>query len=125
MSNLDDLIKENEELRRTIADMNAKINKAGWMISGDSLVRIPPKGEVTYDNYKNNDFLIEDLANNILIAKEMTGITSAHQTSDYSKVEFYKKQVAVGFLFKRIMKTADSLGQLQDQKHDECQCEDI
>lgn len=68
--------------------------------------------EVTYDNYKNNDFLIEDLANNILIAKEMAGITSAHQTSDYSKVEFYKKQVAVGFLFKRIMKTADSLGQL-------------
>lgn len=68
--------------------------------------------EVTYDNYKNNDFLIEDLANNILIAKEMEGITSANQTSDYSKVEFYKKQVAVGFLFKRIMRTADSLGQL-------------
>ena len=68
--------------------------------------------EVTYDNYKKNDFLIEDLAHNILIAKEMVGITSAHQTSDYSKVEFYKKQVAVGFLFKRIMKTADSLGQL-------------
>lgn len=68
--------------------------------------------EVTYDNYKNNDFLIEDLANNILIAKEMAGITSAHQTSDYSKIEFYKKQVAVGFLFKRIMRTADSLGQL-------------
>lgn len=68
--------------------------------------------EVTYDNYKNNDFLIEDLANNILIAKEMKGITSASQTSDYSKVEFYKKQVAVGYLFKRIMKTADSLGQL-------------
>lgn len=68
--------------------------------------------EVTYDNYKKNNFLIEDLAHNILIAKEMAGITSAHQTSDYSKVEFYKKQVAVGFLFKRIMKTADSLGQL-------------
>lgn len=68
--------------------------------------------EVTYDNYKNNDFLIEDLANNILIAKEMEGITSASQTSDYSKVEFYKKQVAVGYLFKRVMKTADSLGQL-------------
>ena len=68
--------------------------------------------EVTYDNYKNNDFLIEDLANNILIAKKMAGITSAHQTSDYSKVEFYKKQVAVGFLFKRIMRTADSLSQL-------------
>lgn len=68
--------------------------------------------EITYDNYKSNDFLIEDLANNILIAKEMTGTISANQTSDYSKVEFYKKQVAVGFLFKRIMRTADSLGKL-------------
>lgn len=68
--------------------------------------------EITYDNYKSNDFLIEDLANNILIAKEMTGIISANQTSDYSKVEFYKKQVAVGFLFKKIMRTADSLGKL-------------
>ena len=68
--------------------------------------------DVTYDNYKDNDFLIEDLANNILIAKEMEDITSASQTSDYSKVEFYKKQVAVGYLFERVMKTADSLGQL-------------
>lgn len=68
--------------------------------------------DVTYDNYKGNDFLIEDLANNILIAKEMEGITSAGQTSDYSKVEFYNKQIAVGYLFERVMKTADSLGQL-------------
>lgn len=50
MSNLEDLIKENQELKRTISDMTAKINKAGWMINGDSLVRIPPKGEVTCDN---------------------------------------------------------------------------
>lgn len=69
-------------------------------------------GEDTYDNYKNNDFLIEDLAHNILIAKEMSGITSANQTSDGDKVDFYKEQVAVGFLFKRIMRTADSLSQL-------------
>lgn len=68
--------------------------------------------DITYDNYKNNNFLIEDLANNILISKEMKTITSAHQTTDYNKVEFYRKQVAVGYLFKRIMKTADSLGQL-------------
>lgn len=68
--------------------------------------------DVTYDNYKDNDFLIEDLADNILIAKEMEGITSASQTSDYDKVEFYKKQIAVGYLFERIMKVADSLGQL-------------
>ena len=69
-------------------------------------------GEDTYDNYKDNNFLIEDLAHNILIAKEMIGITSANQTSDGDKVDFYKEQVAVGFLFKRIMRTADSLSQL-------------
>ena len=69
-------------------------------------------GEDTYDNYKDNNFLIEDLAHNILIAKEMSGITSANQTSDGDKVDFYKEQVAVGFLFKRIMRTADSLSQL-------------
>lgn len=68
--------------------------------------------DITYDNYKENKFLIEDLANNILISKEMSTITSAHQTTDYNKVEFYRKQVAVGYLFKRIMKTADSLSQL-------------
>lgn len=69
-------------------------------------------GEDTYNNYKDNNFLIEDLAHNILIAKEMIGITSANQTSDGDKVDFYKEQVAVGFLFKRIMRTADSLSQL-------------
>ena len=68
--------------------------------------------ELSYDNYKSNNFLIEDLAKNILIAKDMPSISSAHDTSDYDKVEFYKKQVSVGFLFSRIMKTADALGQL-------------
>jgi hypothetical protein len=68
--------------------------------------------ELSYDNYKSNNFLIEDLANYILIAKDMPSISSAHDTSDYDKVEFYKKQVSVGYLFSRIMKTADALGQL-------------
>jgi hypothetical protein len=68
--------------------------------------------ELSYDNYKSNNFLIEDLAKSILIAKDMPSISSAHDTSDYDKVEFYKKQVSVGYLFSRIMKTADALGQL-------------
>lgn len=69
-------------------------------------------GAITYDSYENNKFLIEDLAYNILIEKEMGDITSLHQTSDYSKVEFYKNQLAVGFLFRRMMKSAESLNQL-------------
>lgn len=66
--------------------------------------------DLTYDNYKGNNFLIEDLADNILIAKEAT--TDRSTTSDFRKIEFYQKQVAVGFLFKRIMTSADALGQL-------------
>lgn len=62
--------------------------------------------DVSYDNYKGNNFLIEELADNILSEKEI------EQVSDNDRIEFYRKQVAVGTLFKRIMKTADSLGKL-------------
>ena len=65
--------------------------------------------EVTYDNYKSNKFMADDLADAIILQKE---VDDRNQTADYRKVEFYKKQVAAGFLFKRIMNTADALGQL-------------
>ena len=66
--------------------------------------------DLTYDNYKNNSFYIEELADNIMLAKE--AVTDRSQTSDFRKIEFYQKQVAVGYLFKRIMNSADALGQL-------------
>lgn len=66
--------------------------------------------DLTYDNYKNNSFYIEELADNIMLAKET--VTDRSQTSDFRKIEFYQKQVAVGYLFKRIMNSADALGQL-------------
>lgn len=66
--------------------------------------------DLIYDNYKNNSFYIEELADNIMLAKEV--ITDRSQTSDYRKIEFYQKQVAVGYLFKRIMNSANALGQL-------------
>lgn len=66
--------------------------------------------DLTYDNYKNNSFYIEELADNIMLAKE--AVTDRVQTSDFRKIEFYQKQVAVGYLFKRIMNSADALGQL-------------
>lgn len=66
--------------------------------------------DLTYDNYKSNNFLIEDLADNILVAKEAT--TDRSTTSDFRKIEFYQKQVAVGFLFKRVMTSADALSLL-------------
>lgn len=66
--------------------------------------------DLTYDNYKNNSFYIEELADNIMLAKE--AVTDRSQTSDFSKIEFYQKQVAVGYLFKRVMNSANALGQL-------------
>lgn len=68
--------------------------------------------EVTYDNYKSNKFMADDLADAIILQKEVEELSDRNQTADYRKVEFYKKQVAAGFLFKRIMNTADALGQL-------------
>lgn len=66
--------------------------------------------DLTYDNYKNNSFYIEELADNIMLAKE--AVIDRSQTSDFRKIEFYQKQVAVGYLFKRVMNSADALGQL-------------
>ena len=66
--------------------------------------------DLTYNNYKNNSFYIEELADNIMLAKE--AVTDRSQTSDFGKIEFYQKQVAVGYLFKRVMNSADALGQL-------------
>lgn len=66
--------------------------------------------DLTYDNYKSNNFYIEDLAENIMLAKE--AVTDSSQTSDFRKIEFYQKQVAVGYLFKRVMNSAKALKQV-------------
>lgn len=66
--------------------------------------------DLAYDNYKNNNFYIEDLADNIILAKE--AVVDRSQTSDFRKVEFYPRQVAVGYLFKRVMSSADALKQV-------------
>lgn len=66
--------------------------------------------DLTYDDYKNNSFYIEDLADNIILAKE--AVVDRSQTSDFRKIDFYPRQVAVGYLFKRIMNSADALKQV-------------
>ena len=66
--------------------------------------------DLTYDNYKNNNFYIEDLADNIMLAKE--AVTDSSQTSDFRKIDFYPRQAAVGYLFKRVMNSAKALKQV-------------
>lgn len=67
--------------------------------------------DLTYDNYKSNTFSIEDLANNILLSKEMPEVPTRN-TDNFDKISYYQKQVAVGYLFKRIMSSADALAKL-------------
>lgn len=55
----------------------------------------------TYDTYKDYKFLAEELANNIVMGH-----------SDYASMDYLRGQVAVGFLFKKIMTAADALGKL-------------
>lgn len=66
--------------------------------------------DLAYNDYKNNNFYIEDLADNIMLAKE--AVTDSSQTSDFRKIEFYPRQVAVGYLFKRVMNSAKALKQV-------------
>ncbi len=66
--------------------------------------------DLTYDDYKSNSFYIEDLADNIMLAKE--AVIDRSQTSDFRKIEFYPRQVAVGYLFKRVMNSANALKQV-------------
>lgn len=68
--------------------------------------------DLTYDSYKGENFYIEELAENILIAKEVEAMADNRNTPDFRKVQFYQKQVAVGFLFKKIMGTSEALGSL-------------
>lgn len=66
--------------------------------------------ELTYDNYKNYNFYNEELADNIILAKEVN--SSMPSTPDRRKNDFYSRQVAVGYLFQRVMTSADALGNL-------------
>jgi hypothetical protein len=63
----------------------------------------------SYENYKNNQFLLKDLAKNIVISKNMKNIQTANQTADYDEVSYYQNQVAVGYLFNQILKSSNAL----------------
>lgn len=66
--------------------------------------------DITYEDISKNMFYLTDLAENILISKEAT--LDRHTTTDLRKLEYYNKQVQVGYLFKRIMTTAEALGKI-------------
>lgn len=61
---------------------------------------------LSWVNVKNNPFEFEMLMGDIQLYKEVGTM------SQKDRVNFYRRQVAVGLLFKRIMSTADALGQL-------------
>ena len=65
--------------------------------------------DISYDTYKSEKFLIEDLAENIFIEKEIANIEDLRHFSDMRYIEYNSKQVAVGILFNRMYNTAEAL----------------
>ena len=61
---------------------------------------------ISWANVKNNPYNLEELMRDIQLYKEVPNM------SQKDRVEFYRRQATVGLLFKRIMSTADALGQL-------------
>lgn len=96
--------------------INSRLGKSSSTIMKEVIDEYREKAsmmeDVTYDNYKSNKFLLEDLADNILIEKGVYELSDRAQTSDYRKISFYRGQVAVGSLFSRIMSSSDALNQL-------------
>lgn len=68
--------------------------------------------EVSYGDFKNNDFPIEDLANNILVFNRINDINSPQNITNNDELKFYKDQLGVGVLFQRILNTSRALGDL-------------
>ena len=67
--------------------------------------------DLNYDNYKSNSFMASDLAENIMLSKEMPEVPT-RDTENFDKILYYQKQVAVGYLFKRVMSSADALAKV-------------
>ena len=61
---------------------------------------------ISYDNVKNNPFDLVPMMEDIMSYK------TVNTMSQQDKINFYRRQVTVGLLFQRIMKTADALGDL-------------
>lgn len=61
---------------------------------------------LSWANVKNNPFKLDELMRDIQLYKEVGTMSQKDRTN------FYRRQATVGILFKRIMSTADALGQL-------------
>lgn len=66
--------------------------------------------DLTYENFADRKFLKSELAENILIADDAT--TDRTSTTDFDALKFYNNQVAVGYLFKKVMIAADALSKV-------------
>lgn len=63
-------------------------------------------GDLSYGNIKNNTFELETLMKDIMLYKDIANL------SKKDKIDFYGRQVTVGLLFQRIMKTSEALSQV-------------
>lgn len=77
----------------------------------DEVIRSTAKYAKMYDNLtwshvKNNPFELEPMMRDIMLYKDITKVSESNRT------DFYRRQAAVGLLFKRIMNTSNALKEL-------------
>lgn len=69
-------------------------------------------GTINFNIERAKKYKIEDLFLNLLNAKKAATINSKKDTDDADVINFYKNQVNVGYLFRKLLKGSKALGEL-------------
>lgn len=64
------------------------------------------------EKYQEAEHSLLEMAKDIYYARQMANIRTAQQTSNYDLLHYYNRQVNIGYLFMRVMKDAEALGNL-------------
>lgn len=75
-------------------------------------VKAQMPSNVNFSSYQDNKFNLNDLMLNILNREDGSNITASSQTNDGGLLDYNKDQLAVGYLFRRMMSSSDSLSLL-------------
>jgi hypothetical protein len=65
--------------------------------------------DITYEDVQDRAFPVAELAYNMLRAKRIESLSNTNQAE---KIRYYKEQLAVAYLFKRVMSNGEALGGL-------------
>ena len=105
----------NQPIIKDIVKLYARENRKG--VSKEDVIKKVIKkyagSSISQDNVlTGRSFTLEELAENIMNEQLIHNITNSSQTEDYGLVSYYERQVAVGYLFMKINKSAEALSRL-------------